>query len=56
MVQHTQINKHNIKCKESQLQKPYKNEYRICRPIEITVRMGFKGERRKIEGINEFGI
>jgi hypothetical protein len=35
----------------------YKNEYRIFKPVEITLRRGgTKVERRKIEGMNQFGL
>jgi hypothetical protein len=35
----------------------YKNEYRIFKPIEVTIRRGgTKVERRKIEGMSHFEL
>jgi hypothetical protein len=33
----------------------HNNEYRMFKPVEITVKRGLK-ERRKLEGMNQFGI
>jgi hypothetical protein len=34
----------------------YRNEYRIFKPIEITIRRELQVERRKIEEMNQFGL
>jgi hypothetical protein len=34
----------------------YKNEYRIFKPVEITIKNGTKEERRKIEEMNQFRL
>jgi hypothetical protein len=34
----------------------YKNEYRIFKPVEIIIRRGIKGVRRKIEEMNQFRL
>jgi hypothetical protein len=34
----------------------YKNEHRIFKPVEITIKKGTKVERRKIEEMNQFGL
>jgi hypothetical protein len=34
----------------------YKNEYRIFKTVETTIRRGLSLERRKIEGIKQFGL
>jgi hypothetical protein len=34
----------------------YKNEYRLFKPVELTIRRGTKVKRRKIERMNQFKI
>jgi hypothetical protein len=34
----------------------YKNEYRVFKPVEITIRWGLKVERRKREEMNQFRL
>jgi hypothetical protein len=34
----------------------YKNEYRIFKPVEITIKKEAKVERRKIEEMNQFKL
>jgi hypothetical protein len=32
------------------------NEYRVFKPVELTIRRELKIERRKIEGVNQFRL
>jgi hypothetical protein len=34
----------------------YKNEYKIFKPVETTIRKGLVWKKRKIEEMNQFGL